>query len=276
MAKIGQINKLMVIKEVPFGVYLDGKELGEILLPKKFVPQRVAEEDMVDVFLYYDTQDRIIATTQRPFAKLHQFAYLKVIDVNPVGAFLDWGLEKDLLCPRPEQFKPMELNKYYLVYLKQDALGRIIATSKLDYYLDKSTPEYSAHEQVNLIVAKKTELGIKVIVNEKHWGLVHASDIFQHLRIGQTIQGYVKHLREDGKLDIVIRKPCAKGRVQLAERILTELEKSNGFLPYHDKSPADEIYQFFGESKKRFKDTIGQLYKQGKIIIEPKGIRIIK
>ena len=276
MAKIGQINKLMVIKEVPFGVYLDGKELGEILLPKKFVPKGVAEEDMVDVFLYYDTQDRIIATTQRPFAKLHQFAYLKVIDVNPVGAFLNWGLEKDLLCPRPEQFKPMELNTYYLVYLKQDAFGRMIATSKLDYYLDKSTPEYSIHEQVNLIVAKKTELGIKVIVNEKHWGLVHASDIFQHLRIGQTIQGYVKHLREDGKLDILIRKPCAKGRVQLAERILTELEKSNGFLPYHDKSPADEIYQFFGESKKRFKDTIGQLYKQGKIIIEPKGIRIIK
>ena len=276
MAQIGQTNKLMVLKEVPFGVYLDGQELGEILLPKKFAPKGLTEEDMVEVFLYFDSEDQIIATTQRPFAMLNQFAYLKVIDVNSVGAFFDWGLEKDLLCPRPEQFRAMEVNKYYLVYLKQDALGRIIATSKIDYYLDKSVPEYSAHEQVNLIVAKKTDLGIKVIVNEKHWGLVHASDIFQHLHIGQKIQGYVKHIREDGKLDIVIRKPCAEGRVQLAVRILSELEKSGGFLPYHDKSSADEINQFFGESKKRFKDTIGQLYKQGKITIEQNGIRLIK
>ena len=272
MAKIGQTNSLMVIKEVPFGFYLDGQELGEILLPKKSAPKGIGEEDIVDVFVYFDSEDKIIATTLRPFAELNHFAYLKAIDVNPVGAFLDWGLDKDLLCPRPEQFRPMEVNKYYLVYLKEDDKGRIIASSKIDYYLDKTISKYENSQPVNLIVAKKTDLGAKVIVDEKHWGLVHSSDIFQHLYVGQSLKGYVKQQREDGKLDIVIRKPCAEGRTQLAERILDELNKSGGYLPYHDKSSAEEIYQFFGESKKRFKDAIGQLYKQGKIKIKSNGL----
>jgi predicted RNA-binding protein (virulence factor B family) len=274
MIKIGQFNKLMVIKEVPFGVYLDGKEYGEILLPKKYVPKNACVQDLVNVFIYFDSSDQIIATTQKPYAELGKCAFLKVIDVNPIGAFLDWGLDKDLLVPRPEQKFPMEKNKSYVVYLKQDQQGRIIASSKLDHFLDKSPCEYAINAAVDLIIAQKTELGYKVIINHQHWGLLHTSDLFQKLNLGQRISGFIKKIREDGKIDVVLRKPCAEGRLDLAERIISELEKANGFLPLHDKSSPKEIADLFGESKKRFKDAIGQLYKQGKILIESNGIQL--
>lgn len=274
MIKVGQINQLMVKKEVPFGVYLDGGDLGEILLPKKFVPKGTNLTDMLNVFVYFDSEDQLIATTQIPRAKVGNCAFLKVVDVNRVGAFLDWGLDKDLLVPGPEQRFPMEKGKSYLVYLKLDNKGRIIASSKIDHFLDKTPATYKRGDEVMLLIAERSSLGTKVIINNAHWGLIHSDDIFQQLSYGKNMRGYIKNLRDDGKIDVALRKMGQEKIGDLATRILDELQRAGGFLALHDKSPADEIARIFHESKKSFKSAIGQLYKQGKIIIEATGIRI--
>lgn len=274
MISVGQFNKLRVIKEVPFGIYLDGEDRGDILLPSKVVPRDTKVNDIIDVFIYFDSEDKIIATTLRPRAKLNECAYLQVIDVNRVGAFLDWGLDKDLLVPKPEQLRPMETDKSYLVYVKQDNQGRIIASSKLDYFLSKSPSHLKRGDEVNILIAEKTALGTKVIVNNAHWGLIHSSDIFQSLIYGKRMRGYIKTVREDGKIDVVLRKIGQDSIHELAKRILIELHNKGGFLPLHDKSPSLDIQRVFGESKKSFKNAIGHLYKQGDINIEADGIHL--
>ena len=274
MIKPGQINTLKVIKEVPFGLYLEGGEFGEILLPNKVVPKGTQVNDLLEVFIYFDSDDKIIATTLRPRAKLDGCAFLKVIDVNPVGAFLDWGLDKDLLVPRPEQRRPMEKDKSYLVYVQLDSKGRIIASSKLDYFLDKTAPAYKQDEEVSLLIAETTELGTKVIINDTHWGLIHTADIFQTLTYGKKTIGYIKSVRDDGKIDVVLRKKGRDSVRDLAKRIFLDLNKAGGYLPLHDKSSALDIQRAFGESKKSFKSAIGLLYKQGDIDIEDNGIRV--
>lgn len=274
MIKVGQFNKLTVVKEVAFGIYLDGGEWGEILLPNKVVPQGTKINDILDVFIYFDSDDKIIATTRRPRAQLGSCAFLKVIDVNPIGAFLDWGLDKDLLVPRPEQHRLMEKDKSYIVYVKQDNKGRIIASSKLDYYLDKSQAHFKANDEVNLLIAQTTDLGTKVVINDTHWGLIHSGDIFQALNYGKRTRGYIRAVREDGKIDVVLRKLGQDSIHELATGILTKLRKEGGFLPLHDKSSSLDIMHAFNESKKSFKRAIGQLYKQGDIIIESNGIRL--
>ncbi len=274
MAEAGQFNTLKVVKAVPFGLYLDGGEWGEILLPNKFVPQGTQVGDEVRVFLYFDSEDEIIATTQRPRARLGQFAYLQVVDISRHGAFLDWGLDKDLLCPKGEQRRPMEKDKSYIVYLKQDGEGRIVASSKIDRFLDKYRSRVMPGDEVSLLIAESTELGNKVIINDAYWGLIHKADIFQALRYGKRVKGYIKAVREDGKIDVTLRKKGKDRISELAERILEELEKKGGFLPLHDKSGAEEIKRAFGESKKSFKSAIGYLYKQKLITIEEKGVRL--
>lgn len=274
MLNVGRFNQLTVIKIVPFGVYLDGGEWGEILLPNKVVPSDTKINDVLDVFIYFDSSDKVIATTQRPRIQLGQCAFLKVIDVNAVGAFLDWGLDKDLLVPRPEQQRPMEKDKSYIVYVKQDYQGRLIASAKLDYFLSKTTVIFKPGDEVNLLIAETTALGNKVIINHEHWGLIHEADIFQSLRYGQKLRGYIKKVRDDGKIDVWFRKPGQANTHDLASRILIALEQSNGFLPLHDKSLPEEITRVFNESKKSFKNAIGQLYKQGKIDLEEHGIRL--
>lgn len=274
MIKVGQFNNLKVIKEVSFGVYLDGKDFGEILLPKKVVPQDTALNDILKVFIYHDSEDKIIATTKQPRALLGNFAYLKVIDINRVGAFLDWGLDKDLLVPVPEQQRPMEKNRSYIVYLKLDNKGRVIGSSKLDHFVVKSPDDLNAGDEVDLLIAEKTDLGNKVIVNNRYWGLVHSQENFQTLHYGKTTRGYIKTIREDGKLDIVLRKIGRDSIDDLTQLILNTLQKNGGFLPLHDKSSPEEIQSLFQQSKKSFKSAIGQLYKQGKINIEVDGIRI--
>ncbi|KTD69227.1 RNA-binding protein [Legionella steelei] len=274
MIKVGQFNKLKMVREAPFGVYLQGGEWGEILLPNKSVPKGALVGDVLDVFVYFDSDDKIIATTVRPHAKLGSCAYLKVIDVNPVGAFLDWGLDKDLLVPKPEQHRPMEKGKSYLVYLKQDNQGRIIASSKIDYFLDKTEAHFKSGEEVSLLIADTTPLGRKVIINNSHWGLIHAGDIFQTLIYGKKIKGYIKQVREDGKIDIALRQIGQSSINELAQRIVSKLEQSGGFLALHDKSTPAEIQQIFSESKKNFKSALGQLYKRGLIDIEEQGIRL--
>lgn len=273
MITIGQLNQLIVIKEVPFGVYLKGEQWGEILLPKKWVPKNTLVGDVLEVFVYFDSEDKIIATTQTPIAKLGEFALLKVIDINPVGAFLDWGLDKDLLIPKPEQHRPLEKGKSYIVYLKQDNQHRIIASSKIEYYLDKSEVSYKKGEEVHLLIADSSDMGRKVIINHSHWGLIHSTDIFQPLRYGQKMKGYIKTVRDDGKIDVTIRKMGQSSIHDLADRIMKELEKAGGFLPLHDKSDPSTIQKMFSDSKKSFKAAIGSLYKQGLIDIEREGIR---
>ena len=277
MAEVGQFNTLKVVKQVPFGLYLDGgNEWGEILLPNKFVPSGTQMGDEVRVFLYFDSEDDIIATTQRPRAVLGQFAYLEVIDVNRVGAFLDWGLDKDLLVPQPEQRRPMEKGRSYIVYIKHDGEGRIVASSKIDRFLDKYPSRLQPGDEVSLLIAETTELGNKVIVNDSRWGLIHHDDIFQDLRYGKRMKGFVKTVREDGKLDLTLRQAGRERISGLGEAILKELNKQGGFLPLHDKSDAQEIKRVFGESKKSFKSAIGHLYKQRLITIESNGIRLVE
>lgn len=275
MINVGQINKLRVIKEVAFGIYLDGDDWGDILLPNKVVPQGTKINDMLDVFIYFDSEDKIIATTLQPRVKLGGCACLKVIDVNRVGAFLDWGLDKDLLVPKPEQHRLMEKDKFYIVYVKLDNKGRPIASSKLDYFLDKSPANFKPGQEVSLLIAGTTALGTKVIINDTHWGLIHSADIFQSLSYGKKTQGYIKTVREDGKIDVVLRKVGQDNIRELEKRILTALQKAGGFLPLHDKSPSLDIQRAFSESKKSFKSAIGQLYKRGEIHIEENGIRSV-
>jgi uncharacterized protein len=272
--KIGQLNALKVVKKVPFGLYLDGDDRGEILLPNRVVPEGTEVNDTLDVFVYFDSEDKIIATTKRPYAMVGCCAFLKVIDVNHVGAFLDWGLDKDLLVPRPEQRRPMEKNKSYLVYLKQDSQGRIVGTSKLDYCLDASPANFKVGDEVSLLVAEGTELGQKVIINDKHWGLIYEGDLFEALRYGDKKRGYIKTVRDDGKLDVTLRKIGREGADSLVKRILARLHEGDGFLPLHDKSSPFDIQDAFGESKKNFKNAIGYLYKQGEITLEHDGIRL--
>lgn len=274
MLKVGQVNRLTVLKRVPFGLYLDGDAWGEILLPSKFVPQDTEINDKLDVFVYFDSEDKIIATTQRPRAQIDTVAFLKVVDVAPFGAFLDWGLDKDLLVPRLEQLRLMEKDQSYIVYVKHDNQGRLIASAKIDYFLDKSPAHYKPGEEVNLLIADTTALGTKVIINDKHWGLIHSSDIFQTLSYGKKIRGYIKTQRGDGKIDVVLRKMGQDNARDLAKRILSELDKMDGFLALHDKSPPEDIMRVFGESKKNFKNAIGQLYKEGDITIASDGIRV--
>lgn len=274
MIEVGRFNKLRVIKEVAFGVYLQGGDWGNILLPNKVVPFGTQLNDILEVFIYFDSEDNIIATTLHPYAELGSCAFLKVIDVNSIGAFLDWGLDKDLLVPKPEQHRPLEKNKSYIVYVKQDRQGRIVASSKLDRFLSKSPARFKQGEEVDLLIAEETDLGNKVIINDSHWGLIYYSDIFQQLFYGDKIRGYIKAVREDGKIDVVLRKMGQDNIGGLSERILAELHRTGGFLPLHDKSLPHEIMQVFSESKKSFKNAIGQLYKQGKITLEAGGIRL--
>lgn len=276
MLKIGQFNQLKVVKEVPFGVYLDGYDFGEILLPKKYMPLNTKLQDTVSVFIYFDSEDRIIATTKQPRAKLYDFAYLKVIDINQVGAFLDWGLDKDLLVPMSEQHKTMELNKFYIVYVKLDDQNRIVASSKINYFLDKSQHKLQKGDEINLIIAETTALGNKVIVNNSHWGLIYSDDIFQTLSYGKKMRGYVKEIREDGKIDVSLRKLGHDCISDLAQKIIIELKQSNGFLPLHDKSSTIEIKRAFGDSKGNFKKAIGSLYRSGKILLLANGIQLRK
>lgn len=275
MADIGRVNKLTIVKQVPFGVYLDGGDHGEILLPRKFVPADAQVGDEVEVFIHHDSEDELIATTQRPRALVGQFAYLQVVSVTKVGAFLDWGLAKDLLVPYPQQRRPMQEGKSYIVYLNLDQEGRIVATSKIDKYLDKWPPRYKAGEEVKLLIAEHTDLGYKAIVNDRHWGVIHDEDVFKALRYGKREKGYIKKVREDGKIDLSLRKTGRDKISDLADRVLAALVKNNGYLPLHDKSSPEQIKQAFGESKKAFKSAIGFLYKQGKVELEKEGIRLL-
>ncbi len=274
--QIGKYNTLRVVKEVEFGIYLDGAPFGEILMPRRYVPNGIRPGSEIEVFIYLDSEDRLIATTEKPFASVGEFAFLKVVGVNAVGAFLDWGLPKDLLVPFREQKQKLEVGKTYFVYIYLDAeTNRIVATAKADKLLDRSMPAFEEGQEVELVIFEETELGYKAMVNTTHTGILYRNEVFQPLEKGTKTKGYIRKIRADKKIDLILHKPGYEKVNDLSTEILTQLKQHNGYIPLGDKSSAEDIYKLFGFSKKTYKKGIGSLYKSKLIRIEDHGIRLI-
>jgi len=276
MINVGQTNSLEVVKIADFGVFLDAGEFGTTLLPNRFAPEGVEVGHFVDVFLYFDSENQLAATTETPIAQVGEWGLMKIEGVNSTGAFADWGIkDKGLLIPFSEQRKRFTAGQNVLVYVYTDkASGRIVGTTKFNKWLDKTPANYQRNEQVDLIIAERSELGYKAIVNGAHWGMVFPSDVFGKLFIGKRLKGYIKNIREDGKIDLALQKVGVAKMDDLSSKILETLEKKGGFLPLSDKSTPEAIFATFRTSKGTFKKTIGGLFKQGKIVIEKDGIRL--
>lgn len=266
---------MTVLKTVDFGVYLDGGDRGEILMPKEYVPEHCSPGDEVNVFVYFDSEDRIVATTEKPAVMVGEFAFLKVVAMNRIGAFLDWGLRKDLLVPFREQRDPMVEGKIYLVYAYLDKESdRIVASAKVDKYLDQTYPDYVPGQEVDLLVVRKTDLGFAVIINNAHWGLIYDNQIFQPLKVAQRLKGYIGTVREDEKIDVTLQ-PAGFAKVEgLTGLILEKLKDYDGILDISDKSEPEEIYRVFGCSKKTYKKALGTLYRQGFIEVDDFEVRL--
>ncbi len=272
--EVGKLNTLRVAKILDFGIYLDAGESGEILMPTKWVPKGTVVNQDVEAFIYFDSEDRLIATTQTPKAMVGEFGYLMVKQVNNIGAFLDWGLDKDLFVPFKEQNAKMVEGKNYLVYLYIDMLSkRITATARLEKFIDIEPAVYTEGEEVDLIIWTRSDLGYNAIINQKHIGMLYENEIFKEISTGMRMKGYIKQIRLDGKIDLFLEKPGYEKIDSLSAKILEVLEANNGFMEFNDKSPADDIYRAFQMSKKNFKKSIGTLYKQKLILIENSGIR---
>jgi len=273
---VGQFNLMRVDRKVDFGFYMDDGGEG-ILLPKRFVPSGLQIGDTISVFVYHDSDNRLIATTQEPFAVVGDIAALKVVEVTSQGAFLDWGLMKDVFVPVSQQLSTMRLGGKYLVKLYIDAqTGRVAATEKIDKQISNDILTVKEGEKVKIQVYRESEIGYVVIVNQVHQGLVYKNEVFTHLHIGQFIdEAFVKKIREDNKLDIGLGKQGGEKLADDNQKIMSLLKSHKGFLPYHDKSAPDEIYAFFGMSKKAFKMNVGMLYKLKLISIEEDGIHLI-
>lgn len=274
MAEIGRSSSLRVVREVDFGVYLDGEELGEILLPERYLAEGCKVGDTIEVFIYLDSEDRLVAGTERPYAEVGDFAFLKVVDLGPVGAFLDWGLPKDLLVPFREQKEKMAEGREYVVFVYLDNSMRIAASSRLDRFLGKEPASFQADEEVELLICDETDLGYKAIINGTHMGVLYRNEVFQKLKKGQQIRGFIKKVRDDGKIDLALQKGGPKKVDELSEKILNALKKEGGFLSVTDKSSPKVINSLFGCSKNTYKKAVGGLYKKRLIILEKSGIRL--
>ena len=272
---VGQFNLMRVDRKVDFGFYMDDGAEG-ILLPKRFVPSGLQIGDTISVFVYHDSDNRLIATTQEPLAVVGDIAALKVVEVTSQGAFLDWGLMKDLFVPVSQQLSTMRMGGKYLVKLYIDAqTGRVAATEKIDKQISNDHLTVKEGEKVKVQVYRESEIGYVVIVNQVHQGLVYKNEVFTHLHIGQFIdEAFVKKIREDNKLDIGLGKQGGEKLAYDNQKIISLLKSHKGFLPYHDKSAPDDIYAFFGMSKKAFKMNVGILYKLKLITIEEDGIHL--
>lgn len=276
MAELGKINKLTIVKSVDFGLYLDGGDYGEILLPKRYVTPDMVPGSVIEVFVYLDGEERPIATTLKPLAQVGDFAYLKVKAVERAGAFLEWGIMKDILVPFREQRSPMQSGKSYVVYLYVDKLtDRILATQKPERFFSKNKPPFKPGDAVKIMVWHPTDLGYKVIVENAWQGMLFKTDVFKPIRPGEIYTAYVKKLRDDNKLDLVLEKPGYDKVKDISGSIMENLKSKGGFIPLTDKSDPDLIYKEFGVSKKVFKQAIGQLYKLRKIELTEKGVRLL-
>ena len=279
MLKLGQYNTLTVTKEVDFGLYLDGGNEGDILLPKKYVPAGTKVGDQLRVFIYLDQEERTIATTEEPFAQVGEFAYLECTWVNQYGAFLNWGLTKDLFCPFREQKKRMEIGKKYIVYIHVDKQTyRIVASAKVEHFLQTITPivPIAPIAPINLLVWQKTDLGFKVIVDNQYAGLIYENEIFQPIHTGDRLNGYIKTIRPDGKLDITLQPTGRKQTKDFAQTLLEWLQQHDGHCPLGDKSDADDIKELFHVSKKTFKRAVGNLYKRQLVIPDDDSLTLVQ
>lgn len=276
MIKIGQINSLEVIKKADFGMFLDADDYGSVLLPNKYVPQGLEIGAQIDVFLYFDSESQLVATTETPIAQVGEWGLMKIEGINKTGAFVNWGIkEKDLLIPFSEQRTRFSAGQTILVYVYTDkASGRIVGTTKFNKWLDKTPANYEINQQVELIIAERSQLGYKAIINGQHWGMIFPSDVFGKLFIGKKLKGYIKQIREDGKIDLALQKVGVAKMDDLSIKIMNELQNKGGFLPLNDKSSPEAIFDVFRTSKGTYKKTIGGLYKAGKIVIDSSGIRL--
>jgi predicted RNA-binding protein (virulence factor B family) len=275
MIKVGEFNTLRVIRAVDFGVFLDDGNEG-ILLPKRFVPAGLSIGDEVEVFVYHDSEDRLIATTQKPFGTVGDIVALKVVSATQQGAFLDWGLMKDLFVPKSKQLSTMRVGGTYIVQIYIDEqTGRVTATEKIEYLLSNEHLDVKEKDPVDLLVYKRTDIGYLCIINGKHTGVLHFSDIYQNIQVGDRLTGYIRKIREENKIDLALGERGYQRVTGEAGKILDLLNQHGGFLPYHDKSDPEDIYDNLGMSKKAFKMAIGNLFKQQLIRIKENGIEKI-
>lgn len=273
--RLGRYNQLEVVKEVDFGVYLDGGDDGEILLPARYVPKDCQPGDMLNVFIYLDNEERLVATTLTPYAQVGDFACLEVAWTNQYGAFLDWGLMKDLFVPFREQKNKMEKGERYVVHVHLDEDSyRIMASAKVERYLSSDMPPYHPGDGVEILVWQRTDLGYKVIVDNRFGGLIYATDVVRPLSTGTKTEAYVRQVRPDGKIDIVLQPDGPRKVDDFAEVLLDYIRQHDGFTTFQDKTPAEDIYATFGVSKKTFKKAVGDLYKKHLVTLEEGGIRL--
>ena len=273
--KLGKYNQLEVVKTVDFGVYLNGDDDGEILLPSRYVPEGCKPGDVLNVFIYLDNEERLVATTLEPYVQVGEFACLEVAWVNEYGAFLDWGLMKDLFVPFREQKMKMQKGHRYVVHAHVDEDSyRIMASAKVERYLSKEHPEYQPGDEVEVMVWLKTDLGYKVIVDNQFSGLVYQKEIFKPLEPGMRMQAFIRQVREDGKIDLTLQKDGLQKVGDFAEILLQYIKDNGGHTPLNDKSAAEEIYDTFGVSKKTFKKAVGDLYKKRLIVLVEGGIQL--
>lgn len=273
--RLGRMNHLRVVRAVDFGMYLDGGAGGDILLPARYVPDGLRVGDELDVFVYLDSEERLVATTERPLAQVGEFACLRVAWVNQYGAFLDWGLMKDVFVPFREQKMKMQQDKSYIVYLHVDEeSSRIVASAKVEHYLSTERPPYRPGDEVQGLVWQKTDIGFKVIVDNRYGALLFDNTVFRSLRTGDRVTAYVKQVRSDGKIDLCLQREGQAGVSDFSEVLLDYLRAHDGRCELGDKSPADAVYATFGVSKKVFKKGVGDLYRRRLIVITDEGLRL--
>jgi predicted RNA-binding protein (virulence factor B family) len=274
MVRIGEYNDLKVIRVVDFGVYLDDEKEG-ILLPKRFVPEGLQTGDSLRVFIYHDSEDRMIATTLEPKGVVGDIVKLRAVDVTQQGAFLDWGLMKDIFVPKSQQLLRMIPGGEYLVKIYIDErTGRVAATEKIDHFLSNDNLSVKEMDIVQLVIYRRTDIGYLVIINNKHTGVLHFNEVFRVIETGDKLEGFIKKIGPENKIDVVAGRPGYQRVEDETGKIMRLLKENNGYLPYHDKSDPDDIYSFFSMSKKTFKMTTGNLFKQRKIIFTKTGIKL--
>lgn len=275
--ELGRWNNLTVLRQSDYGMYLDGGTLGDILMPRQYVPRGCEPGDEVEVFVYLDQEERLVATTENPLAQVGDFAYLRVAWVNQYGAFLDWGLMKDLFVPFREQKMRMVQDRSYVVHIHIDEeTSRIVASAKVERYLCDDMPPYQQGDAVDVMIWQKTDLGLKAIIDNRYSGLFYDDELFREVRTGDRLTAYIKLVRPDGKIDLSLQRPGLKGVRDFADVLLERLQESGGFLPYTDKTASDELNKAFGVSKKTFKRAVGTLYKKHLIRLEENGLFMVE
>jgi hypothetical protein len=276
MAELGRYNNLTIIRRVDIGLYVDGDELGQILLPRKYVTESMQPGEQLELFVYNDSEDRIVATTLKPALQVGECAYLRVVGTSRYGAFMDWGLPKDLLVPFGEQQKPMQKGYSYMVYAFVDeATQRIAGSTRLEQHLSLQASHYRAGQAVNLQIYGNSDLGFKAVVDGQYLGQLYANETFQHLHFGESLPGFIKRMRSDGRIDLTLSQPSQEQRDLLSDAIIEHLRQHDGVTRLTDKSAPDDIYRTFGVSKANYKKALGRLYKRQQILIEKHQITLL-